>query len=63
MMNKKNTRTLAGFRREQARLREEQWVRTILKARRFKGIETLRQGISFSEDLAELRRGMHLEHP
>jgi hypothetical protein len=55
-MSDEKREELLDFRRRQADQREKQWIKTILKARNFSGIETLQQGISFSEDLAKLIR-------
>jgi hypothetical protein len=60
-MVRSKTSSLASFRRKQAALRKKQWARTILKARKFTGIQTLRQGLAFSEDVINMRRRWQLE--
>ena len=55
MVDKKR-RELESFRKRQAALRDEEWARTIEKARGFTGLETLRQGFELSEKLLEVRR-------
>lgn len=48
---------IAAFRKRQADLRDSNWAKAITRARWFTGEETLRQGLSFSEDAERILRG------